>query len=172
MVIRHPHTTKTARALLLGVVALLSCTTVKAFIPEESAVLEYDKILEEREAQRRRSPEEIRAQYERERQDRNDEIEEQMSRPPVEFKHFNNPRHPNARRQAKRRIDEGRAAATSSTDDAPARNGSGLLSPVSSIVGLTLFAAVLCIHAAITHRRNREQAPAQQPVADPVAPEE
>lgn len=126
-------------------------TTTFALIPEETAVLQQEEILKAVEKARESSPEDIERQRERDREERNRQIQEEMSRAPVDFAHFNQPRNPAARRQATRRIQQ---SSPDASDKGDVSGKKPFLSPVSSIIGITLFAGVVVLHTILSRRRS------------------
>ena len=145
---------RATRAGMLAWICLAS--TAFALIPEETAILQHEEILKAVEKARESSSAEVDRQSERIRAERNRQIQEEMSQPPVDFAHFNRPRNPAARRQANRRIQQS-SPGTSEKADIPGKKP--FLSPVPSIIGLTLFAGVLVLHTVLSRRRNSSDKP-------------
>lgn len=141
------------RAAALAWICLAS--TAFGLIPEEAAILQREEILKAVEEARESSPEDVDRQREENREERNRQIREEMSRPPADFAHFNQPRNSSARRQAKRRIQETSSAEAAVSDKPP------LLSPLPSIIGLTLFAGVLALYPLLSRQRRNNPSKAK-----------
>ncbi len=112
-------------------------------VPQTEAEGAWQQIVAERKRMQRKSPEQLKREYEERRAAENKAALEAISRPPIDFPHYRNPRDPRARRWVVNYLQQTTAEKAGIEDEARSKKSAPL---VSFLVAFVILAGLGLYH--------------------------